>query len=109
MPRLRFTLRVVLVVTAIAAVVAWQYGTVLKRKESLRFARGISLSTIERMSSDWADGHHRPAYAPNVLRRLLGDEAYGVVLLQPSCTDEELARSVDLFPEALVQRAPYSW
>ena len=109
MPRPRFTLRVALAVTAIVAVLAWQGSIVLKRNQRLRTARSHSLVEMKRLNKEWTDRNHRPDYAPNFFRRMLGDEDLALIQLQPSCTDEELERTADLFPEAAVQRAMFSW
>ena len=109
MPRPRFTLRVALVVTAIVAVVAWQGSIVLRRNQRLRTARSHSLVEMKRLHKEWTDRNHRPDYAPNFFRRMLGDEDLALIQLQPSCTDGELQRTADLFPEATVQRAMFSW
>ncbi len=71
MLRPRFTLRVVLAVMTIVAVVAWQGSIVLKRKQYLRVVRTFTLAAMERTNQDWTDGNHRREYAPNFLRRLL--------------------------------------
>ena len=109
MLRPRFTLRVVLVVMTIVAVVAWQGSFVLKRKQCLRVVRTFTLAEMERTNQNWTDGNHRPEYAPNFLRRLFGDEDFAMIQLQPRCTDEELEGTAALFPEAAVQRSMFSW
>ena len=109
MPRPRFTLRAVLAVTAIVAVVAWQYSIVLKRNETLSSVRSISVDGMERRSEEWTSKNHRPVHAPNFLRRILGDEDFALVQIQPSCTDDELERIAELFPKAAVQRSLFAW
>ncbi|WP_152099214.1 hypothetical protein [Lacipirellula parvula] len=102
-------MRVALAATAIVAVIAWQWSIVYQRRAFLSDARGLTLSEIYWMNSNWADGHHKPQFAPGYFRLLLGDDSYGVVLLQRNCSDGLVAKGQALFPEALVEQEPHRW
>ena len=95
MPRPRFTLRVVLVVTAIVAVLAWQVGTVARRRLAMDAGDTFVL----------AREAPREAAPPtvNAFRTLLGDVPVRFVYV---AREGDWERRVDnlrsLFPEAEV-------
>jgi hypothetical protein len=91
------------------AVVAWQGSIMLQRKQGLRTARSFTLVEMKQRNQELTDRNYRPDYAPSLFRRLLGDEDFALIQLQPGCTDEELKGTADLFPEAVVQRSMFSW
>ena len=99
MPRPRFTLRVVLVVTTIAAVLAWQYSIVLKRRAAMR-------SDHEFILERWSPTAPSHAGATvNPIRALLGDEPvrYIYLRLDGRAWQQERDRIQRLFPEAKVE------
>ena len=108
MPRPRFTIRVALAFTAIATLLAWQYSIVYRRTSSAQTARVVFMREIK--DKAWMDKIGcRPTEAPKFLRRVMGDQSYGIILLQPGCSNGELERMTALFPEAAVRRAPFAW
>jgi hypothetical protein len=99
MPRLSFTLRVALILTAIVAVVLWQASIVQRRKAAMQGAQPVTFVLAVRQPGD--------STAPpklNPLRELIGDRPVSRidVLAVAGCeaTAERLAR---LFPEAQVE------
>lgn len=100
MPRPRFTLRVMLVATAITAVVAWQFGTVLQRKWALKSGH-VFIFARE------APGDLYPAPLQlNAFRSLLGDEPVRFIYVEPKGDGEQTIDGLKrLFPEAQVVRS----
>lgn len=85
MPRPRFTLRVMLAVTAIVAVVMWRHvDWHNQRGEAIRSGRV-------------AGGH--PVAAPGLLR-LFGESGYNALLVDPAMDAQEINQLRSLFPEA---------
>ena len=91
MPRPRFTLRVVLAVTAIVAVVAWhQTHWIRKRRAEL------SSGALTPMFSNGPS-------APQLLG-LLGERGYVGLRLANQVSSDEIARLQLLFPEASIHQ-----
>jgi len=97
MTRPRFTLRVVLVVTAIAAVVAWQGGIAYKRRAALTRVRD-SVNAIVITGNDATDLEMRL----NPLRRFAGDQSIRQIIIRKEMTDDEMDALRRLFPEARI-------
>jgi hypothetical protein len=99
MPLPRFNFRVVLAVTAIAAVIAWQASIVQRRKAAMQAVQPVTFVLAVRQPGD---ATALPKLNP--LRELFGDRPVGriQVLAVAGCetTAERLAR---LFPEAQVE------
>jgi hypothetical protein len=93
---------VVLALTAIVAVVAWQYGIVYER-DSVRdlFTRSEPWSTYDNVP-----GAGKPMRI-SPLRMAFGDEAIYMIEVQCKSTVAELENVRRLFPKARVQRARY--
>ncbi len=100
MPRPRFTLRVVLVVTAIVAVVAWQGSIVQQRRAAMGSDHEF---VLERLSPPPLSGY-RPARV-NALRALLGDEPVRFIYLRFGDGEWQVERDriERLFPEARIE------
>ncbi|MBA4104960.1 MAG: hypothetical protein C0485_04300 [Pirellula sp.] len=97
MPRPRFTLRVMLAVTAIAAVVAWQGGIVYQRRSALsRVRRSVANSVIG--GNQVMDLEMRL----NPIRKLMGDESIRLIIIRDDASGVEVESLKELFPEARV-------
>lgn len=99
MSRPRFTLRMALVLTAVAAVVAWQGSIVQRRKAALHDAMGYANVTV--IPGDRGVGSRN---RPNAIRQLFGDESIRSIFLSTEVPDAEIERLRRLFPEAEVER-----
>ena len=97
MSRPRFTLRVVLVVTAIVAVLAWQGGIAYKRKAALTRVR-VSANAIVITGNDATDLEMRL----NPLRKLAGDKSIRQIIIRTDISDDEMGSLAGLFPEARI-------
>ena len=95
----RFNLRIALVVTAIAAVIAWQASIVYQRKAAMQSVHPVTFVLAVRQPGDASE---LPTLNP--LRVLFGDRPVGriQVLAVAECeaTAERLAR---LFPESQIE------
>lgn len=89
MPRPRFTLRVMLVVTAILAVTLWRQ-TDWRRQRHEAIASGRVQGGLNPA---------KPTAAPGLLP-LFGESGYGALLVDPAMDAEEIERIRGLFPEA---------
>lgn len=92
MPRPRFTLHVILALTAVVAYIAWQVGMVQQRKAAMRCDHVFVLD--------------RPAAGPgiNPIRAMLGDEPVRYVDIVPiGDYQRATSRLANLFPEAEVK------
>lgn len=108
MSRPRFNLRLLLGLTAIAAVLAWQYSLVRRREKAIGETRTTLMREVK--DENWMQKIGvKPELSPSLVRRLMGDDAYAVISVQPSTDDRELNRLEGLFPEAVVARATFSW
>ncbi len=98
MPRPRFTLRVILAITAIVAVLAWQGGIVVQRKAAMDAQHAFIIATP-------VQGQDAPTINP--LRELFGDKPILLIYVDPkNATDDEMERLNRLFPEALITLLP---
>lgn len=98
MPRPRFTLRVVLAVTVIVALLAWQGGLVYQRR-----------ATIERMRARGVHTHLGNAAVDlqarlNPIRKLMGDESVRILYVPNDLPQDEVASFSTLFPEAIIKK-----
>lgn len=98
MVRPRFTLRVVLVVTTIAAIALAQYPLVLRRKHALKEIDNYMVD------SGFSNELLKPL-GVNPIRRLCGDVPVRVIYLPPSTAAERIAEIGRLFPEAYIRVA----
>jgi hypothetical protein len=90
MPRPRFTLRVILALTAVAAYVAWQVGMVQQRKAAMK---GTHVFVLDRSGA-----------GINPIRALFGDEPIRYVYIVPlGDYQSDSSRLAHLFPEAEVK------
>ncbi|BBO36489.1 hypothetical protein [Lacipirellula parvula] len=99
MTRPRFTLRMALVLTAVAAAVAWQGSVVQRRKGALHDAMGYANVTV--IPGDRGAGSRN---RPNAIRQLFGDESILSIFLSKEVPEAEVERLRRLFPEAEVER-----
>lgn len=99
MSRSRFSLRMALVLTAVAAMVAWQGSVVQRRKQALHDAMGYANVTV--IPGDRGTGSRN---RPNAIRQLFGDESIRSIFLSKEVPDTEIERLERLFPEAQVER-----
>ena len=105
MPRPRFTLRVILAVTAIAAVMAWQYSIVLRRRVAMDSEHRFILAT----PAPGYDPHNLATINP--LRELLGDQPVQFIYVDSGDdAADDMERLKVLFPEAGIgTTSPYEW
>lgn len=97
MPRPRFNLRVVLAVTAILAVLAWQAGIVVQR----HWARRSGAVFV--MAREGPPALSGEPIRLNFLRAFLGDEPVRFVYVEPKGdVEQRVAGLRRLFPEAQV-------
>lgn len=89
MPRPRFTVRVILVVTAILAVMLWRQ-TDWRRQRHAAIASGSVQGGLNPA---------KPTAAPGLLP-LFGESGYNALLVDPTMDAEEIERIRGLFPEA---------
>jgi hypothetical protein len=99
MSRPRLTIRMALVLTAVAAVVAWQGSVAQRRKQALHDAMGYANVTV--IPGDRGPGSRN---RPNAIRQLFGDESIRSIFLSKEVPEVELQRLKRLFPEAQVER-----
>ena len=97
MPRPRFTLRVILVVTAIVAVLAWQGGIVYKRRAALTRVRA-SANAIVITGNEATDLEMRL----NPLRKIAGDQSIRQIIIRKETSADEMDSLARLFPEARI-------
>jgi hypothetical protein len=97
MPRPRFTLRVVLAVTAIVAVVAWQGGIAYKRRAALTRIRASANATVI-TGNEATDLEMRL----NPLRKFAGDKSIRQIIVRKAISHDEMDSLARLFPEARI-------
>jgi hypothetical protein len=97
MPRPRFTLRVVLAVTAIVAVMAWQVGIVLQRKWAMESGQ-IFILASEAPGDPVAEKR-----TVNTFRTWLGDKPVRFIYVETKGDATQTINGLQrLFPEAQV-------
>jgi hypothetical protein len=97
--RPRFTLRFSLVVTAVLALFAWQYGIVWQRRTARRDSQHTFMLERE-IPGDAGSGRVRV----NLIRKALGDEPVRLIYMVPGNNwNEEEKRLRGLFPEATIE------
>ena len=97
MPRPRFTLRVVLAVTVIVALLAWQGGIAYQRRAALTKVRA-SANAIVTAGNATTDLEMRL----NPIRKFFGDESIRRITIRRDISDDEFESLSRLFPEASV-------
>lgn len=91
MPRPRFTLRVILALTAVVAYLAWQVGMVQQRKAAMSGTHVFVMNLS-------------PRAGVNPIRAVLGEELVRYVYIVPlGDYTSDTARLAHLFPEAEVK------
>lgn len=106
MGRPRFTIRVALAVTTLAAVLSWQGGIVWQRRVAMRDSGHTFKVALP------APGFIKPEELArvNILRQLLGDTAIQYVYVTGGRDEqEENARMTNLFSEARVEISTMVW
>ena len=94
MPRPRFTLRVVLAVMTIVAVVAWQAGIVKQRRAALDRLEVVNFPP----PAQYMEGFHGRWLIS--IRRYFGDRPFAIIYTPNEATTAEIDRMKSLFPEA---------
>ena len=103
MPRPRFNLRVVLAVTAIVAVAAWQYSIVPRRRAAMEADRHTFILALP------LPGVPEPPGMAKISswREFLGDRAVQSIYVEAGADKaSEVARLQKLFPEAEIDPPP---